>query len=169
MLLNEIIKDLSKDLEVSKQAIAACCVAEKSVQRLLDTVNESMSINDIRNCYEIDVLFQGKFKKMDEFDIYDLEQRKRFRGKVFLFEHCLVYTEALDREYMEYRGHFESDKLGIIYKEGKSKLRLFYKRRGQKEVVLKTSMSKILEWNEIITGMLMKFAIEGERYFLLQS
>lgn len=53
MLLNEIIKDLSKDLETSKQAIAACCVAEKNMQRLLDTVNESMSINDIRNCYEV--------------------------------------------------------------------------------------------------------------------
>jgi hypothetical protein len=53
MLLNEIIKDLSKDLENTKQAIAACCVAEKNIQRLLDTVNESMSINDIRNCYEV--------------------------------------------------------------------------------------------------------------------
>lgn len=53
MLLGEIIKDLSKDLENSKQAIAAVCVAEKNMQRLLDTVNESMSINDIRNCYEV--------------------------------------------------------------------------------------------------------------------
>lgn len=54
MLLNEIIKDLSKDLEnTTKQAIAACCKAEKNVQRLLDLVNESMSINDIRNCYEV--------------------------------------------------------------------------------------------------------------------
>lgn len=53
MLLNEIIKDLSKDLENTKQTIAACCVAEKQMQRLLDTVNESMSINDIRNCFEV--------------------------------------------------------------------------------------------------------------------
>jgi hypothetical protein len=53
MLLNEIIKDLSKDLENNKQAIAACCIAEKNIQRLLDTVNDSMCINDIRNCYEV--------------------------------------------------------------------------------------------------------------------
>jgi hypothetical protein len=53
LLLNEIIKDLSKDLENMKQAIAECCIAEKNIQRLLDTVNESMSINDVRNCYEV--------------------------------------------------------------------------------------------------------------------
>lgn len=39
LLLNEIIKDLSKDLENTKQTIAACCVAEKNIQRLLDTVS----------------------------------------------------------------------------------------------------------------------------------
>jgi hypothetical protein len=55
LLLNEIIKDLSKDLENVKQAIAAFCVAEKNIQKLLDTVNESMSINDIKNCFEVKV------------------------------------------------------------------------------------------------------------------
>jgi hypothetical protein len=55
LLLNEIIKDLSKDLENTKQSIAACCVAEKNVQRLILQCNEAMSINDIRNCYEVTV------------------------------------------------------------------------------------------------------------------
>lgn len=98
---------------------------------------------------------------MDTFDIYDWDLRRRFRGKVFLFERCIVYTEALDREYMEYRGHFTSDVLGIIYKEGKSKFRLFAKKRGQKEVEFRASLNTVLEWNEIITGILMKFVIEG--------
>lgn len=110
---------------------------------------------------------------MDEFDIYDNELRKRFRGKVFLFEQAVIYTEALDREYMEYRGHFGNDKLGIIYREGKSKFKLFSRKRGQKEVEFRTSLNKVLEWNEIITGMLMKFAIEGKffplKLLLLQS
>lgn len=57
LLINEIIKDLSKELEKNlentKQVIAACCVAEKNMQRLIIQVNESMSINDIRNCYEV--------------------------------------------------------------------------------------------------------------------
>lgn len=55
LLLNEIIKDLSKDIENTKQAIAAFCVAEKSLQRLLDTVNSSMSITDIKNCTEVSI------------------------------------------------------------------------------------------------------------------
>ncbi|CAG9812083.1 unnamed protein product [Chironomus riparius] len=164
LLLNEIIKELSKDIENTKQSIAACCVAEKNIQRLLDTVNESMSINDVRNCYDIDILCQGKFKKMNEFDIYDWEQRKKFRGKVFLFERCIVFTEALNREYLEYRGHYESDKLGIIYKEGKSKFKLFAKKRGCKEVEFHTDLNTVVEWKTAITGMLMDFvAAEKKR------
>lgn len=106
---------------------------------------------------------------MDEFDIYDWEIRRRFRGKVFLFERCVIYTEALDREYMEYRGHFSSDKLGIIYKEGKSKFKLFTKKRGQKEVEFRAPVNTVIEWNEIIMGMLMKFVIEGENHNCLSS
>ncbi|XP_070496141.1 pleckstrin homology domain-containing family G member 4B-like [Chironomus tepperi] len=164
LLLNEIIKELSKDIENTKQSIAACCVAEKNIQRLLDTVNESMSINDVRNCYDMDILSQGKFKKMNEFEMYDWELRRKYRGKVFLFERCVVYTEALDREHLEYRGHYESDKLGIIYKEGKSKFKLFAKKRGCKEVEFYADLNTVVEWKSAITGMLMDFvAAEKKR------
>lgn len=98
---------------------------------------------------------------MDEFDIYDWDARRRMRGKVFLFERGVIYTEALDREYLEFRGHFGSDKLGIIYKEGKSKFRLFAKKRGNKEVEFRANMTTVLEWHEIIKAMLMKFVEEG--------
>lgn len=40
LLLAEIIKNLMKDLDNQKAAIAACCIAEKHIQRLLNTVNE---------------------------------------------------------------------------------------------------------------------------------
>lgn len=36
-----------------KNEIAACCLAEKQLQRLLDTVNGSMNINDIVDCIEV--------------------------------------------------------------------------------------------------------------------
>lgn len=106
---------------------------------------------------------------MNEFDIYDWELRRRFRGKVFLFERCVVYTEALEREYLEYRGHLGNDKLGIIYKEGKSKFKLFAKRRGQKEVEFRSSISTVVEWNDMITGMLMKFVVEGEKLWEMKQ
>lgn len=100
---------------------------------------------------------------MDEFDIHDLEVRRRFRGKVFLFENCVVYTEGLQREYMEYRGHITSSSLGITFKEGKSKFRLYSGKRGHKEIELRSSMNIVIEWNEIITGMLFKFARERKK------
>lgn len=53
MLLVEVIKELGNTLESVKDQIASCCIAEKNMQRLLDTVNESMSINDIHECYEV--------------------------------------------------------------------------------------------------------------------
>lgn len=167
LLLNEIIKDLTKDLDNMKPAIAACCVAEKNIQRLLDTVNESMSINDIRNCYEIDAMCQGKFRKASDFDIYDWELRRRFKGRVFLFERCIIYTEELDREYLEFRGYYESNKLGIIFKEGKSKFKLFSRRPGNHETAFYCDMQTVLEWKDIITGMLMDFAMEGKCHFTI--
>lgn len=127
-----------------------------------------MSINDIRNCFEIDILCQGKFKKMDEFDVYDWQIRRRFHGKVFMFENCVIYTEELDREYLEFRGFYESDKLGIIYKEGKSKFKLFAKRRGHKEVEFYADLNTVVEWKTSITGMLMDFVAKGWKNSLIK-
>lgn len=39
LLLAEMIKDLIKDLDNNKAAIAACCAAEKKIQKLLSIVN----------------------------------------------------------------------------------------------------------------------------------
>lgn len=111
---------------------------------------------------QIDVLCQGKFKRVDEFDMFMWETRRKFRGKVFLFENCIVFTEALNREFMEYRGHFDMNTVGIISKEGKSKFKLFPKRSGTKDVEFRANMNIISEWSEHITGMLMKFVTEGE-------
>jgi hypothetical protein len=99
---------------------------------------------------------------MDEFDLYDWELRRRFRGKVFIFERCLIYTEALDREYLEFRGSFAHDVIGIIHKEGKNKFKLFARKRGQNEVDFRASSNTMLEWIEMIKAMLMKFVAEGK-------
>lgn len=119
--------------------------------------------------FQIDILCQGKFKKMNEFDIYDWELRRKFRGKVFLFERCIVYTESLDREWMEYRGHYDSIKLGIIYKEGKSKFKLFAKKRGCKEVEFHADLNTVMEWKTAITGMLMDFVAAGKFVLLFDG
>ena len=40
LMLGELAKDLMKDLEKNKEAIARCCEAEKGIQNLLNIVNE---------------------------------------------------------------------------------------------------------------------------------
>ena len=99
---------------------------------------------------------------MTEFDIYDWELRRTYRGKIFLFERCLIYTEAYNRERLEYRGHYENDMLGIIYKEGKSKFKLFAQKRGLKEVDFSADLNTVAEWKNIIHGLLMEFVVKGK-------
>lgn len=55
LLLSQLISELGKRLEEDgvKEKIAACCLAEKRVQRLLDTVNGSMNLNDIVECNDV--------------------------------------------------------------------------------------------------------------------
>lgn len=55
MLFNQMIVELLKNMrdESLKPLIGICCKTEKYVQKLLDTVNESMHINDIEDCYEV--------------------------------------------------------------------------------------------------------------------
>lgn len=55
MLFNRMIVELLKNMsdESLKPLIGICCKTEKFVQKLLDTVNESMHINDIEDCYEV--------------------------------------------------------------------------------------------------------------------
>lgn len=59
LLLGQLFSQLGKRISVhddsTKNEIAACCLADKRLQRLLDTVNGSMNINDIVGCNEVSV------------------------------------------------------------------------------------------------------------------
>lgn len=55
MLLDEMIKELSRDvLMLDKPAVAACCIAEKNVQRLLNRLNEALAVNEIIETHELE-------------------------------------------------------------------------------------------------------------------
>lgn len=58
MFFDEMIKELSKDVVINKETIAACCIAEKSVQRLLTRLNEALAINSIIEINEYGVSVQ---------------------------------------------------------------------------------------------------------------
>lgn len=75
MLLDEMIKELSKDLLMNKEVVAACCVAEKNVKRLLSRLNSSLAINDIIETHEFDaadqMMFLTSMQKNFKVDIND--------------------------------------------------------------------------------------------------
>lgn len=47
MLFDEMMKELARDMATNKLEAAACCIAEKHLQRLLIRLDEALSVNDI--------------------------------------------------------------------------------------------------------------------------
>lgn len=58
MLFDEMIKELSHNIPSNKETVAACCVAEKNVQRILFRLNEALSITDIIETHELKIFDQ---------------------------------------------------------------------------------------------------------------
>ncbi|XP_055621760.1 uncharacterized protein LOC129765449 isoform X2 [Toxorhynchites rutilus septentrionalis] len=61
----------------------------------------------------INILHQGKFRKVFPMFINDIRQRRQYQGKLFVFERCVIYTEQTRPKALTYRGHF--DHLEIAY------------------------------------------------------
>lgn len=53
LLLEEMIKELSKDMHVNKKTLARLCVAKKNVERFLTRMNQALTINDIIETHEV--------------------------------------------------------------------------------------------------------------------
>lgn len=99
---------------------------------------------------------------MGEFTIVENDQKRRYRGKIFFFEKCTVYTEIIEENYLEYRGYYMHTRFGMIYKEGKSKFKLFELRSGHKEIELYNDIVTVNEWALLIQEVLMIFVEQGE-------
>ncbi|XP_055621765.1 uncharacterized protein LOC129765450 isoform X2 [Toxorhynchites rutilus septentrionalis] len=164
LLLAEINKEVLKLiadalLDSVKDEIGVLCKAEKRLERFIDVVNEAMSINDIRECYEVNLLHQGKFRKMFEMDIYDWDRRRRYPGKIFFFEKCIIYTEKF-KDYLEYRGHYVDSEVGL-HNEGRMKLNVFAQKRGIREVEFSGSdISSVQKMATYIENVMHGFAMQ---------
>jgi hypothetical protein len=108
---------------------------------------------------------QGKFRKMSEFDMFDHTLKRRYYGKVFLFEKCIIYTEHIGDDKLEYRGHYERDHFGMSGYDGKQKFILFAEKTGYKEVEFYAEINRLEEWYGNLLSMLKKVIEEGELHF----
>lgn len=164
LLLSEINKEVLKLIadalmDSVKDEIGVLCKAEKRLERFIDVVNEAMSINDICECYELNLFHQGKFRKMFEMDVYDWDRRRKYPAKIFFFEKCIIYTEKI-KEYLEYRGHYGDFEVGL-YNDGKSKLCVFAKKRGIQEIeVTSADMSTVQKMAGQIEEVMKGFALQ---------
>lgn len=53
LILEEMIKELSKDMHANKQALASLCIAKKNFERFLKRLNQAMTVNDIVETQQI--------------------------------------------------------------------------------------------------------------------
>lgn len=154
LLLRELIKELAKYLDVAgiKEQIASCCRAEKHLQRLLDQVNSSMTINDVVDNVEINLLHQGRFRFVHEFDVYECDSRRRYAGKLFLFDGGVLVTEVLDRETLQYRGFYTAGRLGMQELDHSS-FALFDQYRNVRQVELATEANAAALWMQSLEAL----------------
>lgn len=106
---------------------------------------------------------QGKFVRQNEFDVFDQESRRRYRGKVFLFDRSVVYAEKLEEKVLHYRGNYPKDVTGIReYDEGK-KFDLFIGKSGQRQIELSSNEFGLIQtWVMLVKDMLVKSIEQGK-------
>ncbi|XP_059622849.1 triple functional domain protein-like [Phlebotomus argentipes] len=162
LLFEHILDELGKQIEISTQVksqLAAASRAWKAIEKLAVCVNASVNVKDITECYEISLPHQGKFRDMQAFEFHDNDAGKRFKGYVFLFEKCIVYTESKNNASQKnfiYRGHYDVDSLGIIQDVNHGKLSLFRHRLGQKQLDISGPSPTISKWNEYIKRLVLE-------------
>ncbi|XP_055836769.1 kalirin isoform X1 [Episyrphus balteatus] len=161
LLLQQFITTLFKHRDFYfKSTIESCCRLEKKMRTLLTMTNESEVINDIIESNDFNVTYQGKFRKVSEFYVFDHSLKRGYRSKVFIFEKCLIYTEIRDKRLI-FRGCYPCERIGII--TNKKTFTLFYQKRKTQECDFSADPAQCEQWLELITEMISSFAKEERR------
>ncbi|XP_050090773.1 uncharacterized protein LOC126574555 [Anopheles aquasalis] len=84
----------------------------------------------------INLLYQGRFRRLFLLDIYDTNVRRRYSGKLFAFEKLLLYVELV-RDRMEYRGHYFDTEL-CHSEDGRNRIVLCAGTRGTQEIIVQS-------------------------------
>lgn len=110
---------------------------------------------------QFNILHQGKFRKMDYFDIYEKYSNYRYKGRLFLFDKSLVYTEQSSKNRLIYKGHYMRTKIGMEPDvHSKPKLILFSEKHGQQSIEVSSDNPVIYEWKSMIDDIIRSFIVE---------
>lgn len=100
-------------------------------------------------------MHQGKFRCLHEFDVYECDSRRRYRGKVFLFDKGVLVTEVIDKQTLCYRGFYMSCRLGV-FELDTNNFELFDQRRSVKQVVLCSDTNNVALWIDLLKQVVLK-------------
>lgn len=96
-------------------------------------------------------MWQGKLLLVDKFDIWEKNDlRRRYKGVVFLFERCIIYTEKVAKDKLIYRGHFWQTTLGFTFDEKRNCFGLYNERKGNRDIEFATDASKLQTWIRVL-------------------
>ncbi|XP_060655089.1 triple functional domain protein isoform X1 [Drosophila nasuta] len=158
LLLTQFITTFFKNRDiVMKPLIESCCRLEKRLRTLLTTTNESEIINDIVDCHEFNVYYQGKFRKVSEFQVMDQKLKRNYRAKVFIFDKCIIYTE-IKGKHLVFHGRYPCEHVGISART--KSFTLYYERRKQQECEFTADPAQIQLWLDLIRDMINNYANE---------
>lgn len=103
--------------------IAATSKALHDVKKLLNTANKSMALTEIVDSkvgyyvsiliqflkyilFQINLMNQGNFLTQNEFNIFDYNHKRKYKGNIFVFQHCVVCTERISSSKLQFKAYF---------------------------------------------------------------
>lgn len=175
LLLDEIIKEIMKsDFNMSnemKLAMAACCIAQKSLNKVIEAANGAISLADIDYVDEnrINISKLGIFLKTDVFKMKDYTTKRKYRGKLFLFEKSVIYTEYSSDSQLKlhYRGMYVDETIGLTrsQKNPTKQFRLFVGKVGNQDIrfTLVDANGSVDYWCDKVEAIMRIYREEVER------
>lgn len=87
--------------------------------------------------------------------------RRRYKGKVFLFEKCIIYTEQVSKNKLLYRGHFRHVTLGFTFEDQRNYFRLYNERKGNQDIEFSSDAQTIQLWIQMLNRTMSAVVQEG--------
>lgn len=103
-------------------------------------------------CFQLNIMDLGKFMKCSQFKIVELDTRKTFPGKVFVFEKCLLYARIIGNFALSYRNHFKfNSKFAFLTNEDQLSIRITDNMQKKHDILLSSlSVEIVAEMKKLI-------------------
>lgn len=100
---------------------------------------------------------------VDNFDIWEKNDlRRRYKGMVFLFERCIIYTEKIAKDKLMYRGHFWQTSVGFTFDDKRNSFGLYNERKGNRDIEFTTEAQKFQIWMQMLNQTMQAVYILGK-------